>query len=93
VYIDPQKMKLSPDELKEAREAAVEEAADDRRKLAEGELKWQLARKLREGAGFSGEPAADRTLARLLGRASIAVSEVERGRLAVAQRLQEPRDR
>ena len=73
---------LSPGELTEAREAALEEAAEDRRKLAEGELKKGLAQRVRDGAGFASEVAADRSLARLLGRASIAVSEVERGRLA-----------
>jgi hypothetical protein len=73
---------LSPSELRDARDAAADEAADARRELAEGDLKWELARRLRDAAGFASEPNADRALARLLGRASIAVNEVERGRLA-----------
>lgn len=70
---------------------SVERAVDDagwaaeeaRRALAEGDLsdQWRLARCLTEEAGLTPEPLATAALVRLLGRAAIALHEVERGRL------------
>lgn len=57
--------------------------AEERRALAEGDLAdtKRLARCLRERAGLTAEPAAEASLVRLLGRAAVALAEVERGRI------------
>ena len=77
------RVKQSPDALDDALDFASDRIADTRQALAEGDLKeWQKrAAHLREGAGYASEPIADSLLTRLLGRAAIAVEEVERGRL------------
>jgi integrase len=61
-------------------ERARESAAEGRRVLAEGEAGLSKARRLRDAAGFASNLEAERTLARLLGRASVAADEVEAGR-------------
>jgi integrase len=61
-------------------EQARERAAEARRVLAEGDTDQNKARRLRDEAGFASNPDADRALARLLGRASVAAEEVEAGR-------------
>jgi integrase len=58
-------------------------ASEARRALAEGELanKQRTAECLRDREGFAPEPIADAALTRLLGRAAIALHEVEAGRI------------
>ena len=70
----------------------VEQAVDDahwataeaRRALAEGDVadKWRLAKCLREAAHLGRDPRAEAWLLLLLGRAAIALNEVEAGRVA-----------
>ena len=73
-------------------EIGVEQAVDDahwataeaRRALAEGDVadKWRLAKCLREAAHLGRESRAEAWLLLLLGRAAIALHEVEAGRVA-----------
>jgi integrase len=58
-------------------------ASEARRALAEGDLadRRRTAECLRDQAGFAPEPVADAALVRLLGRAAIALHDVEAGRV------------
>lgn len=71
-----------PQAAREAATEARERIGECRRIAAEGDWTDMLpkARRVRERAGYGGEPEADKTFARLLTRAAIAANEVELGR-------------
>jgi integrase len=72
--------KNTPECVQVNAERARERAGEARRALAEGDADLSKARRLRDEAGFAPDLEAERALARLLGRASVAADEVEAGR-------------